>query len=59
MILKIHAFWWKIWQKASVPGDSAVGVTYLSMRILSKSCILPLEVAATSLSGSRKGAVGA
>ena len=29
VILKIHAFWWKIWQKASVPGDSAVGVTYL------------------------------
>ena len=42
------------------PGESAAGVTYLSMRIHPRSClILPLKVVATLLSGSRKGAIGA
>ena len=37
---------------------SSVGVTYLSFRMHLKSChIFPLKVAATLLSGSRKGAV--
>ena len=41
-------------------GESAAGVTYLSMRIHSRSClILPLKVVATLLSGSRKGAIRA
>ena len=41
-------------------GESAAGVTYLSMRIHPKSCrIFPLKVSATLLNGSRKGAVGA
>ena len=41
-------------------GESAAGVTYLSMRIHLKSCsIFPLKVSATLLNGSRKGAVGA
>ena len=45
---------------ASGLGKSAAGVTYLSMRIHPKvCCIFPLKVAATLLSGSWKGAVGA
>ena len=41
-------------------GESATGVTYLSMRIHPKSCrIFLLKVSATLLNGSRKGAVGA
>ena len=41
-------------------GESAAGVTYLSMRIHPKSCsIFPLKVSATLLNGSRKGVVGA
>ena len=41
-------------------GESAAGVTYLSMRIhLKNCCIFPLKVSATLLNGSRKGAVGA
>ena len=41
-------------------GESAAGVTYLSMRIHLKSCgIFPLKLSATLLIGSRKGAVGA
>ena len=59
-VLKIYAFCQKIQQRASVPGESAAGVTYLPMRIDSKSyCIFPLKVAATLLSGSRKRAIGA
>ena len=35
-------------------GESAAGVTYLSMRIHPKSChIFPLKVSATLLNGSR------
>ena len=46
--------------EASGLGASAVGVTYLPMRIRLKSCcISPLKVTATSLSGLTKGAVGA
>ena len=41
-------------------GESTAGVTYLSMRIHTKSyCIFPLKVSATLLNGSRKGAVEA
>ena len=41
-------------------GESAAGVTYLSMRIHLKSRhIFLLKVSAASLNGSRKGAVGA
>ena len=41
-------------------GESAAGVTYLSIRIRPKSCrIFPLKVSATLLNGSRKDAVGA
>ena len=41
-------------------GESAAGVTYLSIRIHSKSCrIFILKVSATLLNVSRKGAVGA
>ena len=41
-------------------GESAAGVTYLSMRIHPKSCcIFLLKESATLLNGSRKGAVGA
>ena len=41
-------------------GESAAGVSYLSIRIHPKSCrIFPLKVSATLLNGSRKGAVGA
>ena len=41
-------------------GESAAGVTYLSMRIDSKSCrIFCFKVAATLLNGSMIGAVGA
>ena len=59
-ILKIYAFYWKIQQRALGPGGSAAGVTYLSVRIYMKSChIFPKNVAATLLSGSRNGAVGA
>ena len=47
-ILKIYAFCRKIHQRVSGPGESAAGVTYLSMRIHPKSCcIFPLKVAAT------------
>ena len=39
-------------------GDSAVGVTYLSMRIHPKiCCVFPLKVSATLLNVSGKGAV--
>ena len=59
-IFKIYAFCWKIQQRALGPGESAAGVMCLSIRIHPKSCcIFPLKVAATLLSGSRKGAVGA
>ena len=58
--VNIYAFCWKIQQRASGPGDSAAGVTYLFMRIHSKSCcIFPLKVAATLFSDSRQGAVRA
>ena len=59
--LKIYAFYQKIEQRALNPGViGVIGVTYLSMRIHQKSCcIFPQNVAATLLSGSRKGAVGA
>ena len=41
-------------------GESAAGVTYLSMRIHPKSCrIFPFKVSATLLNGSRKGTVEA
>ena len=41
-------------------GERTAGLTYLSMRIHSKSCrIFPLKVSATLLNGSRKGTVGA
>ena len=47
-------------QRALGPGKSAAGITYLSLRIHSKSCYMfPLKVATTLLSGSGKGAVGA
>ena len=53
---KIYAISWKIQQSALGPGESAVGVTYLSMRIHPESChIFPLKVVATSVSGSREG----
>ena len=59
-ILKIYIFCWKIQQRHLGPGDSAAGITYLSMRIHPKSCsIFTLKVATTLLSGSRKGTVGA
>ena len=59
-ISKIYTFWWKSQERASSLGKSAAGVTYLSMRIHPKGChIFPLKVAATLLSGSWKGAVGA
>ena len=59
-ILKIYAFCRKIQQRASGPGDSTVGVMYLSMIIHLKGChIFSLKVVATLVSGSRKGAVGA
>ena len=60
-ILKIYAFCWKIQQEASAPGLSAAGFTYVfenkSKELIFKS-IFPLKVAATLLSGSRKGTVG-
>ena len=41
----------EIQQRASGPGESAAGATYLSLRIHPKSChISPLKVAATLLS---------
>ena len=53
VILKIYAFWQKIQQRASGPGESFAGVTYLSMRTHPKSChIFPLKVETTLLSGS-------
>ena len=59
-ILKIYEFCLEIQQSASGIGESVAGVTYLSMRIHPKSCcIFPLKVAATLLSGSRKGGIGA
>ena len=53
--LKNYAFCQKFQQRASGPGESACGVTYLSIRIHPKSCrIFPQKVAAaTLLSGSR------
>ena len=58
-ILKIYVFCQKIQQTCSSPGDSAAGVTYLSMRIhLKSSYIFPLKVATTLLCSSRKGTVG-
>ena len=59
-MLKFYVFCWKIQQRASGPGESAAGVTYQSLRIYPKSCrIFPLKVAATLLSGSRRGEVRA
>ena len=59
-ILNIYAFCQKIQQRASGPAESTAWVTYLSMRMHPKNCcIFPLKVAATLLSGSRKGATGA
>ena len=59
-ILKIYAFCQKIQERTSGPGESAAGITYLSMRIHPKSYrILSLKVPATLLSGSRKGQIGA
>ena len=59
-ILKIYVFCQKIQHSGSSPGDSTTEVVYLSMKIHPKSCsIFPLKVAATLLSGSRKGKVGA
>ena len=53
-ILKIYVFCQKIQQRASGPGESTAGVTYLSVRMHGKSCcIFPLKVAAILLSGSR------
>ena len=50
----------EIQQRVSGPGERTAGVTYLSMRMHPKSCpIFPLKVAATLLSVSRKGTVGA
>ena len=50
----------EIQQKALGPGESAAGATYLSLRVHPKTCLIfLLKVAATLLSGSGKGAVGA
>ena len=50
----------EIQERASGPGESAAGVMYLSMRMHPKnSCIFPLKIVATLLSGSRKGVIGA
>ena len=38
-ILKMQAFCWIIQQRASGPGESTAGATYLSMRIHPKSCL--------------------
>ena len=57
-ILKIYTFCQKIQQRVLVLGDSAAGVTYLSMRIHLKSYhIFPLRVVATLRNDSRKVAV--
>ena len=59
-ILKIYTFCQKVQQRALGPGESTAGVMYLSMRIhLKRCCIFTIKVAATLLSGSRKGTVGA
>ena len=59
-ILNFFAFCWENQQKALGPGESAAGVTDLSMRIHRKSCFLfPLKFATTLLSGSKKAIVGA
>ena len=59
-ILKIYAFCQKIQQRYSGPGESAIGIAYLSVRIHLKSChIFPQKVPTTICSGSRKGRVGA
>ena len=59
-IIKIYVFYLKFQHFSLGPGDNTAGVTYLSMRIHPKTCcIFPLKVAATLLSGSRKGTVGA
>ena len=56
----MYAFCQNIQQRALSPDESAAGVTYISMRIQAKICgIFPLKVAATLLSGSKLGAVGA
>ena len=50
----------EIQQKALGPGESAVGATYLFLRMHPKSCpIFPLKVPATLLRGLGKDAVGA
>ena len=55
---QIYLFCRKIQQKVLGPGETAAGVTYLSMRIHSKSChVFHLKVATSLLNGSRKGAV--
>ena len=60
LIVKIYPFSWKIQQKALGPGESTAGVIYLPMKIFPKHChIFLLKVAATLLSGSRKGSVRA
>ena len=57
-ILKIYAFCQKIQQRASGLGESAVGVLiYLWEYNRKAAASSPLEVAATLLSGSWKGAV--
>ena len=57
-ILKIYAFSRKILLRTLDPGEHCC--SYVSMRIQPKSCcIFPSKVAATLLSGSGKGAVGA
>ena len=49
-IQKFYAFCQKIQPRASGSGESAAGVTYLSVRTHAKSCrIFPLKVAATFL----------
>ena len=59
-ILIFFAFCWENQQRALGPGESAAGVTDLSMRIHWKNCcIFPLKFATTLLSGSKKAAVGA
>ena len=58
-IQKFYAFSQKIQLRALGSGESAAGVTYLSVRTHAKSCrIFPLKVAATFFSDSRKSAIG-
>ena len=59
LISGIYAFCWKFSRRPWAQ-ESAAGTTYMPLRIRPKSCyIFPLKVAATLLSGSGKGAVGA